>query len=986
MRLNKTSRVAIVILQALLLVTSPILGETRAQKPESVRLLTQPEVKVLPVQRKRWALIIGVDNYDKDISPLRGSVNDAKALKDVLITHAGFPVSQVILMTTEASDDLRPTRGNILDALERLSRQIPEGGLLLFSFSGHGTSIDNDAFLIPADGKVYQNAELMRERSIDVLRVKRAIQFTKARQVLMFLDACRNEPVRGKGDDANPMTKAYEGISGFDSRNKDIEAFATIFATSLGDRAFEFFDRQHQKYRGFFSYAIEEALRGEAANENGEITLGSLINYLERTVSQRVHIEKNQRQVPYPMTEGYRSSQLVLAVVRDLNISIGDKKAPDFGSTTTPADNAREAFLGIQNSSVVSHIRAVLEEFPTSRYAPDLRKRLERLVWESAKASQDKVKLQAYLDEFGDKAQFASLARIEIRKVTASAAIPPAPNAANPAGNAVSLANQALTEIINGNDEAAKRLADKALELDKRLALALGIRGWAKQELNLGGSFLPSSELARKDLEAAVKLDPRNALFHARLISVYSRLHKNRLANKAAKDVLSLVVSPITPVDYFARGIAQHATNHFAEALSDFAKAIELNPSFAHAFYYRGLVHHQTGKYDLAIADFTKAIESAPRSAYVYRYRGVAYADNKNDQSAFRDYTKAIELDPRYVDAYRSRGLAYYHQKDYPTAIRDFTNAIAIDPLDASLYRDRGDVYYDQKDYQAAIGDYDKAIKLNPGYAGAYYSRGYYFWYYQKDYPAAIRDYTKAVQLDPQFAHAYIGRGDIHYSQKDYPAAVRDYTKAVELDPQLAEAYEARGDVLNSQKDYPAAIRDLTKAIELNPQFADAYDARGDAYFNQKDYQGAIGNYTKAIELGLERVNTFRNRADAYRNIEDYSSAISDYTKTIELGRKDPILYSARGLCYYHLNDYPSAIKDHTKAIELSTKPALHYYNRGLAYYYQGDNQAAIRDQTKALELNPRYAKAYMMRARAYEEIGRNDLAQADRQMYEKLK
>jgi hypothetical protein len=269
----------------------------------------------LPDVGKRWALIIGVDNYEKDITPLYGSVNDAKALKEVLIKYAGFPANQVILMTTDAANrDLIPNRGNILDQLDKLSYQISDDSLLLFSFSGHGVSIGNDAFLIPSDGRIYQNPELLRERSIDVRRVKQAIQLTRAKQVLMFLDACRNDPLKGRGDAANPLTEAYKKGFSFELANKGIEAFATIYATSIGDRAYEFLDKQTQQYRGFFSYAIEEALSGKASDEKGEITLGGVIKYLENNVRQRVQIEKGQKQVPYYITEGFRTNELILSV------------------------------------------------------------------------------------------------------------------------------------------------------------------------------------------------------------------------------------------------------------------------------------------------------------------------------------------------------------------------------------------------------------------------------------------------------------------------------------------------------------------------------------------------------------------------------------------------------------------------------------------------------------------------------------------------
>lgn len=304
------------------LISLVLLSQVVSAQEKGVR---NQSVDKLPSENKRWALIIGVDNYRDDISPLYGSVNDAKALKDVLVKNAGFPEKQVILMTTDSTDaDLIPNRGNVLDQLDKLSRQIPEEGLLLFSFSGHGVSIGKDAFLIPSDGKIYENPELLRERSIDVLRIRKAIEATKATQVLMLLDACRNDPLKGKGDEPNRLTEAYNNGFSFDTKNKGISAFATIYATSFGDRAFEFLDKQTNKYRGFFSYAIEEGLQGKAANQKGEITLGGLIDYIEKNVKDRVYVEMNKRQVPYPTTEGFNNSNLVLAISR--NTPVPEKK------------------------------------------------------------------------------------------------------------------------------------------------------------------------------------------------------------------------------------------------------------------------------------------------------------------------------------------------------------------------------------------------------------------------------------------------------------------------------------------------------------------------------------------------------------------------------------------------------------------------------------------------------------------------------------
>ena len=54
------------------------------------------------------------------------------------------------------------------------------------------------------------------------------------------------------------------------------------------------------------------------------------------------------------------------------------------------------------------------------------------------------------------------------------------------------------------------------------------------------------------------------------------------------------------------------------QAISDFTKAIEMNPRYYQAYYNRGIVYGNKGQYDQAISDYNKAIEINPRFAQAY--------------------------------------------------------------------------------------------------------------------------------------------------------------------------------------------------------------------------------------------------------------------------------------------------------------------------------------------------------------------------------
>ncbi|MGI8837557.1 MAG: tetratricopeptide repeat protein [Pyrinomonadaceae bacterium] len=167
------------------------------------------QITTLPVGPKRWALVIGVDKYmDPQISPLKGSDNDARLIADALVRYAGFPQDQVILLSTAQPMERQPTRVNILRRLSNLSTAVPKDGLLLISFAGHGMERGGQAFLMPSDAQISDQISFLEETAISINRVKERIKETGVKQVLVLLDACRNDP-GGRADAPNPLSNAY---------------------------------------------------------------------------------------------------------------------------------------------------------------------------------------------------------------------------------------------------------------------------------------------------------------------------------------------------------------------------------------------------------------------------------------------------------------------------------------------------------------------------------------------------------------------------------------------------------------------------------------------------------------------------------------------------------------------------------------------------------------------------------------------------------
>jgi tetratricopeptide (TPR) repeat protein len=156
------------------------------------------------------------------------------------------------------------------------------------------------------------------------------------------------------------------------------------------------------------------------------------------------------------------------------------------------------------------------------------------------------------------------------------------------------------------------------------------------------------------------------------------------LNNKTAGVLLGLIllsgnsVHAQSAAEYLRDGNDSLTHGYYDKAISEFTKAIDMNPNLAKAYDNRGVAYAQEGSYDRAIADFTIAIANNSKDPEALNNRGHAYAIQGNLTQAIHDYTKAIESNAFYVKAYNNREIAYYKLEKYDKAWADVHTAEAI--------------------------------------------------------------------------------------------------------------------------------------------------------------------------------------------------------------------------------------------------------------------------------------------------------------------
>jgi tetratricopeptide (TPR) repeat protein len=110
---------------------------------------------------------------------------------------------------------------------------------------------------------------------------------------------------------------------------------------------------------------------------------------------------------------------------------------------------------------------------------------------------------------------------------------------------------------------------------------------------------------------------------------------------------------------YYNRGATYAKLGKYKDAISDYSRAIRMNPDYIRAYSNRGATYAELGNYEDAISDYSRAIRIDPDfSARPYYNRGIAYSTLKNYKAAISDYSRAIRMNPDYDSAYKNRAAA----------------------------------------------------------------------------------------------------------------------------------------------------------------------------------------------------------------------------------------------------------------------------------------------------------------------------------------
>ncbi|KAE9353220.1 hypothetical protein PR003_g3986 [Phytophthora rubi] len=447
-----------------------------------------------------------------------------------------------------------------------------------------------------------------------------------------------------------------------------------------------------------------------------------------------------------------------------------------------------------------------------------------------------------------------------------------------------------------------------------------------------------------EDLQAAIKLDPRNA-------SAFSAL-----------------------------ALAHFECGDFERSADGFTRAIELNTGNASYFSYRGLCYYRQGQAAAAkqrqqqnaaatitsgmgafarqcLADFNKCIQLDGRDPQAYFYRGsvrlALSLDLDQAPSAPSTTTSNSSIDAKPVGS-PSAGTRGLSDSGEPVTVAVVPVASTVSYMSAS------------EQLEAAFADIEMACTLCP--SGTPYQIGMAMITQLKQRNSEARSMFEAIASNApdnrksvlvQFHTALCC-----HALGDHERALELLTDALDVVPDEPIFLEARGLMLQEIRVHPLALADFSYALELLEGFEESSAnthqilglryLRGESALRLGRFQDAVDDCSAAIAGGYTADMAAHNaRGMALRGLGDYDRALRDLNACVTQEPKNDTFRFHRALCLMECMRYYEALPDlHETATRNSSDTKLLYYI-GLCYYHEHQPSECVVFMKRALQCTP---------------------------------
>lgn len=291
------------------------------------------------------------------------------------------------------------------------------------------------------------------------------------------------------------------------------------------------------------------------------------------------------------------------------------------------------------------------------------------------------------------------------------------------------------------------------------------------------------------------------------------------------------------------------------KARVDCSKAVSLGNAGIDGHLCTGLIDAGTGQYQEAVAEYQKAVELDPTAQHAYVGLADAYAKLNRLTDAEDAYRQAIAANPTSVFVYERLGIFYLQQAEYAKAADNFGKAINLAPESYINYSNLGAANLYLGNYPAAIAAFQQSLKLRPA-PGAYANLGTAY-YQSRRFADAAHNYELAL----------------HYNEHD-PDLWGNLADADHFSGQQAKAVEA----------FKKQLALLSDELKTNPKDAQLQGEIASCYATLGDKAQATDHLALSLSLGRSNKDLLFNAAVVYNDLGETGEALEWLHRSLVAG------------------------------------------------------------------------------------------------------
>ncbi len=490
---------------------------------------------------------------------------------------------------------------------------------------------------------------------------------------------------------------------------------------------------------------------------------------------------------------------------------------------------------------------------------------------------------------------------------------------------------------------------------------------------------------------------------------------------------------------YYILGMTHFSRNESEQALNQFQKALDLQPTFSRARAHLALIMLNKKRVDDAIKEAKTAISQESDNAFAHNVLGSAYLAKGNYNEGMAELNKALAIDPTLADVHIKKGLAAMRRGKGHEAESELISAVRARPEARDARRILALYYINNNEPLKAVDILKKGIQAGSADEVAYYLLGEAN-LRQNSLNEAKANFLKAKELNKKYDLAYLKLASIHFMQDKQDLGIQELRNLVEQSPDnvqallllasLAELNSDDGEAgkyylraaetkkpegviaaakfFNRSKDSDKALKILSDGIAASPTDISLQEIKGQILIGNKKFKEALSAFEMIERHNAQAgfsymVNTYIAMGDHAKAMEKVRAEIKKYPTNLSLraelsrvylamGKKDEAVDNAREIIrqnsdspvgYLALALVHQSGKDIDKSIEAlkSSKKsgdAAIAVMLGNLYAAKKNYPAALEQYRKAESINPKADQILFQKASILYAMGKKQEAEKD--------